>query len=406
MQLHRPGLPGQLHPLPAGAVDHVVLNQHALGKQPRDAADARVPDGAAAHDVIADQLARLDLVVPALVAHVDGQGVGPVHLAVLDHPVVPPTAGDGPALGHRRAGGGVLADQALHPDVGQEGHLRGKALLPHGELDQVSLRAVVPGQAEVDRLAVGLHPVGALRLGELPVEGHLLQRPAVAEHAAAAVQVGGHVGLVVLDEQPVVQYVHRAEGIVATEHVRVQLVGPHLHVFRPGMLTREAQPPTGTGPEIAHLLGGADHHGAVAEGLEADDVLRVRAAADGPHAFPVQPRVDQHPRARLGQLRRPVDGLQRRFRAAVIVVRGVWRAAVHVQRPVEHGLPLPEFKLPAVRQDRGQVPHLPVLLSVSAFVGHESSSTFARRSMGSSRLAMSRPSRVFERLSYSAAASS
>ena len=117
VQLDGAGLPAQLHVLPAGAGDFVVLNEHVGGEQPRNAAYPRIADLAAAHHGMTDYLIRNQLMVPALVAHINGHGVAPVDLAVLDDPVVAAIAGDGAALGHGRAGGGVLADQPLHADI-------------------------------------------------------------------------------------------------------------------------------------------------------------------------------------------------------------------------------------------------------------------------------------------------
>jgi hypothetical protein len=74
-------------------------------------------------------------------------------------------------------------------------------------------RIVVAGQADVHLLAVCLHPVGVLLLGQAVVQRHLLQRLAIHKHHAAPVQVGGHVRLFIFNEQPVVQDVHRAERL-------------------------------------------------------------------------------------------------------------------------------------------------------------------------------------------------
>ena len=89
--------------------------------------------------------------------------------------------------------------------------------------------------------------------------------------------------------------------------------------------------------------------------LIGDHMLRVRAAAGGFHAFPVQARVDQHPGTGFRLLCRPADGPEGARGAAVVLVRrgGILRADVEFPRPL--GLLLPEFKATTVRKQGGKV---------------------------------------------------
>ena len=320
VQFDRAGLPAQLHLLPAGPLDDAALDQHPFGKHPGDAADARVLDSAVPDHAPADDLVRPVGVMPALVAHVDGHAVGPVDRAALDDPVMAPVGGNGAPLRHRRSGSRVFADQTLHPDIVQERFFRREALLPHGHLDPVILRIFVVLQTEMHLLAVGFHPVGVLLLPHAVVQRHLPQRLPVAENTAPPVQVGGHIRLVVLDEQPVMEDVHRAEGIVSPEQVRIQVVFPDADVLRLFRTPAPVQHPALAGDEISNLLRGADDHVAVPEGFIGDHMRRIRSAHGGAHAFPVQARVDPDPGAGRRQHRGPADGPERRRLAAVIVI--------------------------------------------------------------------------------------
>ena len=120
----------------------------------------------------------------------------------------------------------MFTPQALHPDVREEGLLRGKALLAYGHFDPVLPGIRVPGQPEMDSLTIVLDPVGVVLLPHTLVQRHLLHRLPVAEYASPPVQVGGHVRLIIFNEQPIVQDIDRAEGIVSPEHVRIQPVSP------------------------------------------------------------------------------------------------------------------------------------------------------------------------------------
>ena len=321
VQLDGSGLPAQLHLLPAGSLNHVAFNQHPLREHPGNAADARVLDGAVADHAVSDDLVRPVSMMPALVAHINRHAVGPVNRAALNNPVVAPAGGDRPALRYRRAGGRVLADQVLHPDIVQEGLIRREALLPHRHLDPVILRILVILQAEMHLLTVSLHPVGVVLLRHAAVQRHLLQRLSVAEHAAPPVQVGRHVRLVVLDEQPVVQDVHRAEGVVAPEQIRIQVIFPDACVLRLLRSPAPVQHPAFAGDKVPDFLRGADDHVPVAEGFIGDHMLRIRTAPGRLHAFPIQARMDPHPGARRCFRRRPADRPERMSLAAVIIIR-------------------------------------------------------------------------------------
>ncbi|MBR5880541.1 MAG: beta-propeller domain-containing protein, partial [Clostridia bacterium] len=130
---------------------------------------ACIPDGAVTDDGIADLLIGQHLSMPALVAHIDGKGIAPIYLTILDDPVMTAIAGDGAPLRHRRAGGSVLADEALDPDIAQEGLFGGEALLPDGDFDKVVFGTIAVLQAEVNLLAVGFHPVGIFLFGHMVV---------------------------------------------------------------------------------------------------------------------------------------------------------------------------------------------------------------------------------------------
>ena len=84
------GLPGKLHRLPACAGDEIVLDQQVGGKQACNSADARAADFTAADHRIADDLIFSDGMVPALVADVNADSVGPVDYTVFNDPVMGP----------------------------------------------------------------------------------------------------------------------------------------------------------------------------------------------------------------------------------------------------------------------------------------------------------------------------
>ena len=321
VQLDGPRFPAQLHLLPAGAVNDVALNQHPLREHPGNAADARVLDGAVPDHAVSDDLVRPVGMMPALVAHINGHTVGPVNRAALDDPVMSPVGGNRPALRYRRAGGRMLADQVFDPDIVQKRLVRREALFPHRHLNPVILRILIILQAEVNLLAVGLHPVCIVLLRHAAVQRHLLQRLAVTKDAATPVQVSGHIRLVILNEQPVMQDVHRAEGVVAPEQIRIQVIFPDADSLRLFRSPDPVQHPTLAGNEVFHFLRGADDHVAVAESLIGDHMLRIRTAPGRLHAFPVQARMDPHPGTRRRFRRRPADRPERMSLAAVIIIR-------------------------------------------------------------------------------------
>ena len=348
VQLDGPGFPGKLHPLPAGALDGVALDEHMLGEHARDAADPGVPDHAVPDHAVPHDFPWGMRMVPALVPHVHRDPVGPVHRAVLDDPVMAPVGGNRAALRHRRAGGGVHAGEALYPDIAQELLVRGEALLPHGDLDPVIFRVLVPGKAEMDLHPVGFHPVGVVLPGHAVVQRHLPERLSVAEHAAPPVQVGGHVRLIILDKQAVVQDVHRAERVIAPKQIRVQVVFKDADFVR----LRRAHPkgPSLAGREIPDLFRRADHDRPVPESLVGNHALRAFSAPLRAYALPVQAGMDPHPGAGASFPGRPADGPKRRCLTAVIVVGSGRVRAVHKELPVKDLLPLPEVKASAVRQ--------------------------------------------------------
>ena len=99
------------------------------------------------------------------------------------------------------------------------------------------------------------------------------------------------------------------------------------------------------GHKVRHLLRGPDDHVPVPEGFVGDHVLRIRAAPGRAHAFPVQPGVDQHAGAGLRQLRRPGDGPEGMFGAAVVPVRGLrGSVALDMQLRVPRPSPFPRIQ--------------------------------------------------------------
>ncbi len=292
VELHPSRFPRELHALPPGPRNQAVLHQHILRMEPCDAAHSRVPHRASANHGAADDLPFRPLMMPALVPHVDSHGIGPVDCAVLYDPVMPPVAGQCPSLGHGRSGGRVGEGEPLYSDVGQEWLLGREALLPGGELDHMLRRISVPGKTEMDSLAVGLHPVRPLLPGHLVVQAHLFQGPSIAEHHPPSVQISGHVSLVVFQEQPVVENVHRAERIVAPEHIRIQPVLPDPHPGIHRLPGEAAAAPACALLKIEDLFRRFDDHFPVAEGLIADHLLRGRPAPPGPDPLSVGSAVD------------------------------------------------------------------------------------------------------------------
>ena len=204
-------------------------------------------------------------------------------------------------------------------------------------------------------LPVMLHPVRAVLLPHALVQGNLLQRLSVAEHASAAVEVGRHVRFRVLDKQAVVQNIDRAEGIVAPEHIRIQPVGENTRPVRSGLLPEASQPPARAGSEGTDLFRGGDDDGPVPVCLIADHMLRIRPAPPGTHALPVSAGVNPDPRPRLRQVGGPLDRLQRALRASVVLIGGGRNLPADVQGPSVFAVLFPEGIRSSVRQQRRQI---------------------------------------------------
>ena len=160
VQLDSARFPGKFHLLPAGALDQVVLDQHAFGEKSRNAADADVSDRTAADYGITDQLLCVRFMVPAFVADVNANAVRPVDRTVFNDPVMAAVSGDCTPLRNRGTGCRMLHCNALHFNVGKEGDLRCEALFADGDFDFMVFGVVVIFQAEVYFLAVCLDPVG------------------------------------------------------------------------------------------------------------------------------------------------------------------------------------------------------------------------------------------------------
>ena len=185
-------------------------------------------DSAAADDGPADLLSLDVFVMPALIADVNSKCIGPVHGTVFHNPVVSAETRNCPALRNRSACRSMFTDQTLHTDIGQKRNLRRKALLPYRNLNQMISGIRVLFQTKMNRLSVCFHPVGILRVAQLVVERHLQKRFTITVYASSAVQIGGHVSLVILNKQAVMQDIHTAERIVSPEHVRIEFMRPDL----------------------------------------------------------------------------------------------------------------------------------------------------------------------------------
>ena len=159
-------------------------------------------------------------------------------------------------------------------------------------------------------LTVRLHPVGVLLLGKSVVQRHLPQRPAIHKNHAPPVQIGGHVRLLIFDEQPIVQNIHRTERIVSLEILRIQFDLPHLDMRSLGRILVEfpEKPPTRTGTKGRNGNGCLDENRLAGHRFVADHPLRALSAHCRLYGFAIGPAMDQHPGSRCGQLRRRVDG--------------------------------------------------------------------------------------------------
>ena len=144
----------------------------------------------------------------------------------------------------------------------------------------------------MDGLAVGLHPVGPLLLRHLVVQSHLLQRDPVAKDHPAAVQIRGHIRLIIFDKQPVMQDIDCTERVIALKHRRIEPVLPDPDCgIRSSHGTLYAAP-AHTLPKISNHLGSLHADLSVAKGLIADHMFRIGTALPGTHTFPVHASVN------------------------------------------------------------------------------------------------------------------
>ena len=183
------------------------------------------------------------------------------------------------------------------------------------------------------------------------VQRHLLHGYAVHKDAAAAVEVGEHIGLFILNEKPVVDQVDGAEGIVAPEHIGVKFVHPDAGIGQLQVAVLAAsQLPAGAGGEVRHLLGCADDDLAIAIGFVGDHMLRIGAALGRLDALAVQSGMDAHTGAGGGDAGGGVDGLEGRGLAAVVGIGSVSSIAVHIKGLSPGAVLLPEIEHGAIRQ--------------------------------------------------------